>query len=171
MKTVWTNLILLIGFATPFAHAADVTFNINGKIKITPCEVTLGNRQTVSLGTYSTDSLDFVGKNTDLQPFDITLDNCRLNYNNVQIKFEGNVATPNTQLLALQPGGAENVGIAIYDNDKTTLIPLNTLSTGAGKSVSTGQSTTLTFYAAYMSMGKVTEGNANSDATFTLSYN
>lgn len=169
MKNFWTNLILLIGFVVPFAHAGDVTFNITGKIKYSPCEVTLGKEQTVSLGTYSTDFLNRVGQVTDLQPFEITLDNCPLNYNDVQIKFEGNAATPNAQLLALQPGGAENVGIALYDNDKTTLIPLNTWS--AGKSVSTGQSTTLTFYAAYMSMGKVTEGNANSDATFTLSYN
>ncbi|WP_422528275.1 fimbrial protein [Serratia fonticola] len=169
MKTFWTNLILLIGFVVPFVHAADVTFNINGKIKLSPCEVTLGNGQTVPLGTYSTDFLDSVGKVTDLKPFEITLDNCPMNYKDVQIKFEGTAATPNAQLLALQPGGAENVGIAIYDNDKTTLIPLNTWS--AGKSVSTAQSTTLTFYAAYMSMGKVAEGHANSDATFTLSYN
>lgn len=169
MKAFWTKFILLIGFAVPFAQAADVTFNINGKIKLSPCEVTLGSGQTVPLGTYSTDFLDSPGKITYLQPFEITLDNCPQNYNDVQIKFEGNVATPNPQLLALQPGGAENVGIAIYDNDKTTQIPLNSWSTG--KSVSAAQSTTLTFYAAYMSMGKVTQGHANADATFTLSYN
>jgi len=169
MKICWTKLILLIGFAAPFTQAADVIFNISGTINPFPCEVTLGKRQTVPLGTYSTHFLNSVGKVTDLKPFEITLDNCPQNHNNVQIMFGGNAAAPNAQLLALQPGGATNVGIAIYDKDKTTLIPLNSWS--AAKSVTTTQSTTLTFYAAYMSMGNVTEGHANSDATFTLSYN
>ncbi|WP_156293095.1 fimbrial protein [Serratia oryzae] len=169
MKAFWTTLILLMGCAVPSAQAADVTFNISGKITPSSCDVTLGSGQTVPLGTYSTNVLDRVGKITDLKPFEITLENCPQNYNDVQIKFSGSTASPNTQLLALQPDGATNVGIAIYDNDKTTLIPLDNWS--AGKSVSTAQSTTLTFYAAYMSMGQVTQGQANAEATFTLSYN
>ena len=64
---------------------------------------------------------------------------------------------------------AKNVGIALYDSDKTSLIDINSAS--SGKIVSTEEATTLTFYAAYQATGKVTEGEANADINFTLSYN
>lgn len=169
MRISWKNIAFLLVCGTSTAQAADVMFNINGTIKNAACSVSFGNNQTVPLGTFSTGYLNSAGKKTPLQPFMITLDNCPYNYNDVQVTFEGDIATGNPQLLALQSGGAQNVGVAIYDSDKTSLIPLNTSS--SGKSVSTTQETTLTFYAAYQSTGTVTEGAANADVSFTVSYN
>ncbi|MBW5407588.1 fimbrial protein [Morganella morganii] len=161
------SLYLLVFFASA-TYAADVVFNITGKIEESACEIIVGNGQTVSLGFFSTGYLQSVGDITPMKPFSITLDNCPDNYNDVQVTFEGDAVPGNPQLLKLQSGGAQNVGIAIYDSDKTTLIPLNTAS--SGKSVTTTEETALTFYAAYMSTGTVTEGVANADVSFTVSY-
>lgn len=169
MVALWKTGFFLLGCVIPVTHAADVVFNITGKIANSACEVGVGGTQTVRLGTFSAGYLQNIGEITQLEPFDITLGNCPYDYSNVQVTFIGDVASGNTQLLALQPGGAENVGIAIYEKDKTSLIPLNVAS--SGKSVSATEATTLTFYAAYMSTGTVTEGDANADVNFTISYN
>jgi len=169
MYISWKNIAFLLVCGTSTAQAADIIFNITGAIKNSACSVSFGNNQKVALGTFSTSYFNGGGVKTPLQPFTIRLDNCPDNFNDVQVTFEGDIAEGNTQLLALQPGGAENVGIAIYDSDKSSLIPLNAPS--SGKSVSTVQETTLTFYAAYESTGVVTEGAANADVNFTVSYN
>ncbi|MFC0229389.1 fimbrial protein [Serratia aquatilis] len=169
MRIFWKSFAFLLISCTSTLQAADVIFNITGIIKNASCSVSFGNNQTVPLGTFSTGYLNSVGKKTPLQPFMIKLDNCPNNYDDVQVTFEGDIDAGNPQLLALQPGGAQNVGVAIYDSDKTSLIPINTAS--SGKSVSTTQETTLTFYAAYQSTGTVTEGAANADVSFTVSYN
>lgn len=169
MFELWKKGFFFWAVCVPATYGADVQFNITGKIEESACEVSVGGEKTVSLGFFSTRYLQAVGDITPVKPFYITLDNCPDNYNNVQVMFEGDIATGNPQLLAVQPGGAQNVGIAIYEDDKSTLIPLNAAS--LGKSVSMTQETTLTFYAAYMSMGTVMEGTANADVGFTVSYN
>ncbi|AJJ12805.1 fimbrial family protein [Yersinia rohdei] len=169
MIQLWRSLFLLPLMTISATQAADVIFNISGTIKNGSCIVTSGNNQKVDLGTYSTKFLDNVGKTTPLKPFEITLDNCPANYNGVQVMFEGEMNSQNTQLIAVQSGGANNVGIALYDNDKTTIIPIN--SKTSGKSVTVNGKTTLAFYAAYMSTGEVTDGSANADISFTISYN
>ncbi len=169
MAALWKTSFFLLSCVIQVAHAADVVFNITGKIANSACEVSVGGTQTVRLGTFSTGYLQHTGEITPLEPFDITLGSCPYDYTNVQVTFSGDVASGNTQLLGLQPGGAENVGIAIYEKDKISLIPLNVAS--SGKSVSTTEDTTLTFYAAYMSTGAVIEGDANADVSFTISYN
>ncbi|AHM75046.1 fimbrial protein [Yersinia hibernica] len=169
MTLLWRGLFLALLIAAPVVQAADVAFNITGSLKYSPCTVTVGASQNVALGMYSTNFLGGVGETTPLKPFEITVDNCPKNYNDVQVTFEGDVVAENTQLIALQPGGAKNVGIILYDSDKKTVIPVN--SATAGKRVSTDQATTLTFYAAYMSTGKVSDGSANADVSFTISYN
>lgn len=163
------SLFFLPLMALPMAQAADVVFNISGAIKNGSCNVTSDNNQKVDLGMYSTNFLDGVGKTTPLKPFEITLDNCPMNYSGVQVTFEGEVNSQNNQLVAVQSSGAKNVGIALYDSDKTTIIPVN--SSASGKSVAINQATTLTFYAAYMSTGEVTDGSANADISFTIVYN
>ncbi|HGM5492472.1 TPA: fimbrial protein [Serratia fonticola] len=166
---IWRSLFLLPPMMMPMAQAADVIFNISGSIKNGSCTVTSGNNQKVDLGMYSTQFLDGVGKVTPLKPFEIILDNCPINYSGVQVSFVGEENLQNTQLIAVQSGGAKNVGIALYDDDKITVIPVNSMT--LGKNVSTSQATTFTFYAAYMATGEVTEGHANADISFTISYN
>lgn len=165
IKKIFISLL----FLAPMVKAADVQFNITGIISNSACTVTFGNNQTVKLGTYSTRYLDSVGKSTPLIPFSIIVSDCPQNYQNVQVLFEGDTASGNSELVALHPGGAENVGIALYDSDKVSIIPLNNLS--SGKEVSTTQETVLQFYAAYQSTGVVSEGDANADVNFTISYN
>ncbi len=169
MRTFCTGMLCLwLGCAT-VAYGANVRFNITGIIKNAPCIVTVVNQQSVSLGTFSTGYLDNIGKITPLVPFYLTVDNCPQNYSHVQVVFTGDTVDGSPSLLALQPRGATNVGVVLYDSDKTSRIGINTAS--SDKTVSTGQPTILTFYAAYQSTGAVTEGKANADLSFTLSYN
>ncbi|MDH2368149.1 MULTISPECIES: fimbrial protein [Providencia] len=169
MRIFFSGVIGLLLGCVVTAQASDIRFDISGVIKNGACSVSLVNTPSVFLGTFSTEYLDNLGKTTPLVPFQLTVDDCPQNYTNVQVTFTGEPLTENPQLIALQAGGAKNVGIALYDSDKTSLIDINSAS--SGKIISTEEATTLTFYAAYQATGKVTEGEANADINFTLSYN
>lgn len=154
--------------AIPSLQASDVTFNISGSLKHNPCTITTGANQNVDLGIYNINLLSGPGEITPLKPFEIKLNNCPPD-SNIQLKFEGDALTENSHLIALQSGGAENVGIVLYESDQKTVIPINSFS--SPKTILTGQENILKFYAAYMATGTVTVGNSNANVNFTISYN
>ncbi len=162
------NISLLASFFIFNTQAVDVRFNVSGSIKNTPCNVITGGGQNISMGTFNKNSLDSAGKKTPLTKFNLILDGCPKAYNNVRITFEGDSVIGNPQLLAVTPGGAENVGIAFYEADALTLIPINNWSKGVSV-ISTGP-TTLSYHVGYAATGMVSEGVANATASFTIAY-
>ena len=153
------------------SHAADVRFEITGEIKNTPCQITVvnDNQPTVNLGIYNTASMTQSGHSTDLVEFNIALEQCPADLNNVQFTFTGQSNSVNTQLLAVNAGGADNVGIAIYEDDGKAIVPLNEKS--RGRSIQKNTKNMIAFYANYVATGAVTGGEANSTVDFSISYN
>ena len=86
------------------------------------------------------------------------------------MRFDGTRDTANSSILALTSGTgvASNVGIALYESDGSTLIPLNTDS--AQKTLVSGDNT-LPYVAKYMSTASsVGAGKADAVAYFTIIY-
>lgn len=158
------------------AFAADqghgkVTFT--GSIIDSPCSITPESvDQTVDLGSISKATLVKNGKSTP-RNFSIGLENCSFGEpatkNKVQVTFTGMQSVANNGLLGIH-GSAAGASIAIVDGSGSVIKlgqPSNaqTLSNG---------SNTLSFAAYLQGDGaddKITEGDFQSVADFTLAYN
>ncbi|MCS3430460.1 fimbrial protein [Klebsiella sp. BIGb0407] len=162
-------ILLFFSFSPFIAWGADVSFIITGEIINPPCNTTIiNNDSAVNMGTYSTSAIK-PGDKTDLIKFNIGLSNCPNSLDNIQFTFNGKSMNVNNDYFSLDPDGATNVGIVLYEEDKTTLIAPNIKT--AGKSISKNISNIFTFYAAYIATGAVTEGNANATLDIDISYN
>lgn len=167
MKNIIMTLLL---FSCPFiTWGADVSFFITGEITNPACNTTIiNNDSAVNMGTYSTSSIK-PGDKTELIQFNIGLANCPNSLDNVQFTFKGTSMNVQDDYFSLDPDGATNVGIVLYDSDKTTLIAPNKKT--AGKSITKNISNIFNFYAAYIATGTVSEGNANATVDIDISYN
>jgi len=166
-------LAIVAGSAfTSIAHAADGTVNFTGTITDTACTVSAATKnQTVDLGTVSKTAFAAAGDTASPTKFTIVLQNCPTTVTNASVKFDGPIDANNSNLLALTAGTgiATGVGVGIYEQDASTLIPIATKS--ASKPVSSTADTTLNFIAKYVATAaSVTQGPANAATNFTISY-
>lgn len=155
--------------------AADGTVNFTGEILTSACKVDTNSlNQTVELGKVSSSAFTKSGSTAAATKFDINLTDCPTGADSptiASVKFDGTNDSINPNILALNSGsGAKNVGIAIYEKDGATLIPMsnqsqdNTIDT-------TSSSLTMSFIAKYMSTADtVTAGTANGATNFTVIY-
>lgn len=154
------------------ASAADGTINFTGAIKDAACTVdTASVNQTVNLGTVAATSFGASGATASSTPFTIKLTGCPKAVTSASIRFDGPLFNANTKLLALSSGQtATNVGVGIYQQDSTTLIPVGIAS--APVTLSSTETNTLNFIAKYVSTAAtVGAGSANASASFTIAYN
>lgn len=103
---------------------------------------------------------------------EIPLTNCPTLSGGVGIVFDGPTNLADTSLLALQgEGAAEGVGIAFYESNGTTQIPLHRMS--EFKVIAEGQNDMLLRYIMKFksTSADVVAGTAASVANFTLVYN
>jgi major type 1 subunit fimbrin (pilin) len=152
--------------------AADGTINFTGTITDNACTVDTGSaNQTVNLGTVS--STTFTGAGVTAAPtrFNINLTNCPAAVTTASVRFDGATSAANNQILALSSGQtATNVGVALYEQDSSTLIPI--ASKTADRPITATGPNVLTYIAKYYATATpVTAGTANSSATFTIGYN
>lgn len=160
-------MVVSLGFASA-AFAADGTINFTGKITDTACTVASDSvTKPVTLDTVSSKAFSGAGTTAAATKFTINIASCPDTVTSASVRFDGTPSTANSQVLAVT-GGATNVGIGIYEDDSTTLIPLQnnskaqTLGTGAN---------VLTYVAKYYATAAgVTAGDANATATFTITY-
>ena len=97
------------------------------------------------------------------------LKSCPASISSASIRFDGTTNTANPSILALSNGQtATNVGVAIYEQDSTTLIPVG--SPSARVNLLEDVNNTLTYFAKYMATGVVGAGTANSSTSFTVTY-
>ncbi|PFH11522.1 major type 1 subunit fimbrin (pilin) [Collimonas sp. PA-H2] len=170
--------ILLTGSAFgSIANAADGTINFTGNITTVACTVDPTSGVTpnpVLLGNVSTTAFPIFGSSAAPTMFSITLSACPATVTTARAKFDGPTAAGNPNLLALtgagSPGVATFVGIGIYEQDSSTLIPIGALSAPVPV-LAANPTTPMNFIAKYVSTGTVTEGTANATSAFTISYN
>lgn len=155
------------------ANAADGTINFTGNITDQACTVSTSSAsQTVALGTISASSFGAAGATSAPTSFDIVLTSCPPALTSASVKFDGATNAANSNLLAITGGTgvATGVGIALYESNNSTLIPV--ASASAAKALSSTNDTTLTYIAKYMSTAaSVTAGTANAVSDFTIAYN
>lgn len=172
VKQALIGLTAIIGLHGA-ANAADGTINFTGTITDVACTVdTSSASQTVNLGTVSSKAFTASGSTAAPTRFGITLTNCPATATKASVKFSGPTNSANTSILALTSGSdtATGVGIGIYEQDATTLIPVG--STSASKTLSSDANTTLNYIAKYVSTAaSVGTGTANATSDFTIVYN
>lgn len=153
------------------AYAADGMISFTGKITATACKVNTSGGNSVPMGSISTTAFaPGAGVTAAAKAFNIVLKECPSDSTTVNVRFDGTRDTSNSNILALTPGTdvASNVGIALYESDGSTLIPLNADS--AQKTLVSGDNT-LPYVAKYMSTAStVGAGKADAVAYFTIIY-
>ncbi|WP_455916586.1 fimbrial protein [Pantoea agglomerans] len=174
MKKNVIALSLLAGAAfISSAQAADGTINFTGTIIDAACTVTPATAaQNVALGTVNASGFSAAGDTQGATRFDIVLTQCPAALTSATIKFDGLTHANNRSILALSGAGtlATGVGVAIFEDNNTALIPVATAS--APKTLNAGADTTFSYIAKYMATaGTVTPGPANAVSDFTIAYN
>nr|WP_318382406.1 fimbrial protein [uncultured Enterobacter sp.] len=170
MKKIALISAVLSFCALQSAQAADGVINFTGTITDTACTVdTSAISNPVNLGTVATSA--FAGGTGTASPtrFNIVLKSCPESASSASLRFDGATSAANPSILALSSGQtATNVGVAIYEQDNTTLIPVGTPS--ASIALVEDADNTLTYFAKYMATGAVGAGTANSSTAFTVTY-
>lgn len=150
--------------------ADDASVNITGRVLSAACEPTV-DPLAVDLGTLSRSVLSSKGATGSNTDFTLRLKSCPAEVSQVQVQFDGVVATGDNSALALTGSSvAKGVGVQLLDNAKKVLAP-GTRS--PLMSIIGGNSTvnSLTFSARYIAISDtVTAGSANASATFTIWY-
>lgn len=173
-KLIALSIMIVSSSTLSVANAADGTINFTGNIIDPACTVNPASAsQTIALGTVSSNALATSGATAAPTAFSIALTDCAV-AGNVSVKFDGTHNTSNPDLLAITSGAgvATNVGIALYEQDGTTQIPLNTAS--AAKPIVGSSPTgtaTLNYIAKYMATGQSTAGIADGVTQFSVIYN
>lgn len=164
--------------ATAGTQGAGGQVNFTGEITDVSCDVSTTSVD-VDLGKWAKSYFESRSETTQT-PFTISLKNCPSSVKSVAVLFDGAKDQSDSTLLKLTGGSdsAAGVGIKLYNADRTTPIPIGTISnavTIAHKSLSTGDggdSVDLNFFANYKSDGAaVTTGKANSESNFIMVYN
>ncbi|EKT1238278.1 fimbrial protein, partial [Escherichia coli] len=168
MKKILLVTTVAALFSVQSANAADGTINFTGNITDTACNVEASSaNQSVDLGTVSSSAFSGAGSTASPTRFTISLTTCPEAASTAKVRFDGTTAPGNPSILALNSGQtAGSVGVAIYEDDSNTLIPIGTAS--ASKTLSSTGTNTMTYIAKYMATGaSVSAGSANATATFT----
>lgn len=172
MKKVLLIATIAALFSTQYASAADGTIYFNGSITDTACTVDASSdNQTVVMGTVSTTAFHGAGSTSSPTRFTISLTTCPESASTAKVRFDGPTAPGNPSILRLtnDAQAATGVGVAIYEDDSSTLIPVSTAS--AAKTLSSTGVNELAYVAKYMATGDdITAGDAKATASFTITY-
>lgn len=174
MRKTLIAVSLICGAVAPAAQAADGTINFTGSILDTACTVDSGSaNQTVALGNVNKAAFKDAGDVASVQAFKITVSACDPTITRVAARFDGITAPGNSKLLGLATGGAEGVGVGIFEADGTTQVPLGSSSIGIAAPEENAPAD-LNFVAKYVATAAnadIKSGVANATSTFTMDYN
>lgn len=152
------------------AHAASGTLNFTGLVSADACTVSPTTKsQNINLGRVATSDFGALGSTSGSQQISIDLTACPAAITSAAVTFGGKNHADNRDLLALSGAStAGNLGIALFEDDGVTLIPIG--STSKAQNLTTAA--TLTYFAKYKSTAPtVTEGSVDATADFTVVYN
>lgn len=173
MKKTLLSITLLAGSAFPLlSQAVDGNLFFTGEILANTCAINAGDMsQSLVLGGIAKNAFPSAGSTASVIPFSIHLEDCDNSLHGATVRFDGTRDAINSDLLALTPGGATGVAVALFESNGTTPIPMNADSQSVAI---TGDITTLNFVAKYQATAtpaSITAGPANAVAQFTLNYN
>ncbi|MCG8709348.1 fimbrial protein [Brenneria sp. 4F2] len=173
-NVIRTAVLASIPLVASSVFAADGTINFTGTVLNSACSVdSTATSTTVSLGNVSAASLGSVGSFAGGSPFKISMTNCPTTVSAASITFDGNSADGKTLSLDNLGGTgiASGVGVALFEADGVTRIPLSTASKFITLDTSaTSVVNTLNFIAKYVAIDTVSPGTANSSTNFTITY-
>ena len=156
------------------ASAADGTINFTGTILDSACTVnTASASQTVNLGNIQRTAFKAAGDVAAPTRFNIVLENCPNTVRSASVKFDGAANPANQNILALTSGQtAQGVGVALFEADGITAIPLSTQSAQMTlENVGETNRNVMTFVAKYQAtQAAVVAGTANATSDFTIIY-
>nr|WP_241390665.1 fimbrial protein [Serratia proteamaculans]ULG17711.1 fimbrial protein [Serratia proteamaculans] len=166
--------IIVSGFSFNAAQAVDGTINFTGKIIAAACDIKTGDEnQTKALGDVNKTAFTNPGDVASSVNVSINVENCDAAIANARVVFDGTRDATNNQLLKINgTSPAAGVGIALYEGNGTTLIPMGGASLPVPVNTTTNDAE-LKFVAKYMATSAVagiTEGDANGTAEFTMQY-
>ncbi|WP_445493563.1 fimbrial protein [Photorhabdus sp. SF281] len=157
------------------ANAADGKINFTGNIIANACKIdTDSANQNVNMGTISSNAFSGVDSTAAITPFSIKMSDCPPEHTHAQVKFDGQIDSKNSNLLALSndkgQAVADGVAIGIYEEDNSTLIPL---AKASKLQAFTDQKTAeLKFIAKYIATAQtIIPGSGDAVANFTVVYN
>ena len=160
--------ILLLGTSVVACYAANTIVNFEGHIIAGTCTITTELNQVVELGDTSVTYFATQGDVSPAKPFSIIV-NCPVGGpEKATVMFSGNVAV-NTDLLALDEGGATGVAVRINEDNGELIKP----GTESASMILTEGESILKFNAQYQSLverSAITPGSANATAQFTINY-
>ena len=128
----------------------------------------------VPMGTHQVNEFSGIGSTTSpVKSFNISLNNCPAGMNSIQYRIDALTSILNAanSVVALDASSkATGIGVQLLDNTGKAF-PLGTMTTFSGYNGGTGGSYTIPFQARYYQTGsKVTAGMANTEMTFTMTY-
>lgn len=179
LNSVIRNMVMAAAVSgiTFAASAADGQINFTGTILDSACKIDTNTaNQTVNLGKIPKSSFNAAGAVAAATRFSIVLNNCPAAVTSASVKFDGTADSSDTNILALNSGQtAKGVGVAFYEEDGITAIPLATQSKSITLDTSTGEdpanSNKMTFVAKYKAtQAAVVAGTANATSDFTITY-
>ena len=162
---------------SPAAFAADGTITFTGTITTNTCKIDGAEsvgvaNKSVNLGDVPASALATEGEVAGNQAFSLVLTDCSVGSNaSVAARFESLTLGTTDGYLALDATStAENVRIGIYDTSGT-IQPVNGIvPTSSYVTLGEDGDATLNYVAAYNSTGTPVAGSANSQVSYTLSY-
>ena len=156
-----------------FAEASsEGVVNFDGEIISSGCDIAPGSEsQSVDMGEVSAQSFAGIGSTLGSAEFQIELISCHSSLTSVGVIFDGPPNSTDPSILALQgSSSAEGLGIALYEADGVTPVPLRVA--GGFLVLNGGSGGVLRYVAKYKSVSDVvTAGAANAVVNFTLEYN
>ena len=170
LLAIGTGLFTLSALNNANAENAG-TINFTGTIIASACSLNGGTPLEVPLGIHSVAA--FTGINSKTVPRDIVLNLTGCPVSTATITFLGDSQAGAPTLLRLTPGGtpATNIAIALFENDGTTVLPINVASPTSH--TLTAGANTITYKAAYQQYVTTapTAGSAPGTATLDIQYN
>ncbi|MHA7848274.1 fimbrial protein [Serratia sp. D1N4] len=172
MKKIAIVLSLILVGATNLANAADGQIDFTGNITANTCSINGGltGSQLVNLGAVPASSLASVGQTAGSQNFALTLTQCAGGSTAVAARFESlTLGNADGRLNLDATSTASNVEVALYDSQGVAQPVNGTVPASSYVTLASGNAT-LNYIASYYATGEATIGIANSEVSYTLSY-
>lgn len=188
LNTSYSLLALALIAMSSTANAAATTevnagtINFEGKVVEAPCLVDLNDvTQRVDLpevptrqfydADNATATLNRLARHS--ASFTLGVTDCPSNaVQEITFKFKGEADASNSRVLKNAARDGSGVGIAILEEDATTIIPVNSGTSSTMTIASGATKGEKTFYADYISTGSViTIGDVTATATFDVTFN
>jgi major type 1 subunit fimbrin (pilin) len=172
MKKIALALSFILAGVSHFATAADGQIKFTGNITANTCSINGGTpgQQQVPLGDVPASSLAASGQTAGAKNFSLVLTECTGGTTAVAARFESiALGTLAGRLLLDSSSVAENVEIALYDSMGVPQ-PVNGAIPASSYVTLTGGNATLEYVASFYATGEATTGAANSEVSYTLSY-